>query len=458
MAAPGPAERILAELARHASARPAVILDDDPTGTQTLRDVPVLTAWTADAIARHLDEPVVFLSTNSRSLDEQAAVALVTDAVEAALAAARARDRPISLVSRSDSTLRGHFPAETAAIARAAGAPDARVLLAPFFAEGGRVTVGDVHYLEGDAQRVPVAETEFARDPVFGYRASALRDWVAEKHAAVGLPVPPLASLGLQLIRQGGPQAVAEELRALSPRAVAIVNSEKNEDIEIVALGALLAEQAGLPLVARVAASYVRARAGRRPAPLLPAAALPGNPAGLIVVGSHVETTTRQLEQLVEQRRERVMVRELAVDALIGQDEAEIAGATAAVEEALRQGGTALVASERTPRDVGLSGARAISIALAEIVSRVRLRPAWVLAKGGITSSDVARHGLRMTEARVAGQLLPGVPVWIAQAGGRWPGLPLVVFPGNVGAPTALADAVTRLGRDGRDGRDGREG
>lgn len=54
---------LLPDLARLAAARPAVILDDDPTGTQTLRDVPVLSAWDVDAIAGHLDGRVLFLST-----------------------------------------------------------------------------------------------------------------------------------------------------------------------------------------------------------------------------------------------------------------------------------------------------------------------------------------------------------------------------------------------------------
>ena len=161
-----------------------MILDDDPTGTQTLRDVHVLTAWDADAVGRHLHEPVVFLSTNSRSLAEDAAVAITHDAAVTASGAARAARRPISIVSRSDSTLRGHFPAETAAVAEAIEAPDARVLLAPYFGEGGRVTIGDVHLLERDGVRQPVGETEFARDRFFGYRASDLRDWIGKRAQA----------------------------------------------------------------------------------------------------------------------------------------------------------------------------------------------------------------------------------------------------------------------------------
>ncbi len=443
-----PPRPVLDELARLAAARPAVVLDDDPTGTQTLRDVPVLTEWSASAIARHLDAPVLFLSTNSRSLDEAAAVELAGDAVRAALEAARERGLPISLVSRSDSTLRGHFPAEPLAMAQAAGMPQARLLLAPFFAEGGRVTVDDVHYLVRDGRQVPVAETEFARDPDFGYRSSNLREWVAEKFARTGRPAPSLSSLGLEFIRGGGAPAVANVLRALPAGGVAVINAEHDSDIETVALGALLAEEAGLPLVARVAASYVRARAGRPSAPPLTPDELPASGPGVVVVGSHVETTTRQLEALRERGAGAAVFHEVSVASLLAADwrgTTDVAAATAYLEAALAEGRTGVLLTERRRRNLDLAEARVLSVALAGIVGSLARRPAWVLAKGGITSSDVAVHGLGMRSARVAGQLLPGVPVWVGEAGSRWPGLPLVVFPGNVGGPEALADAIALL-------------
>ncbi|MDQ2689643.1 MAG: hypothetical protein M3Y29_05155, partial [Chloroflexota bacterium] len=250
---------LLPELARRAADWPAIVLDDDPTGTQTLRDVTVLTRWDEEIIGRHLGEPVLFLSTNTRALETDAAARLAGDAAAAARQAASVTWRPLSFISRSDSTLRGHFPAEVMAIADGAGIADARMLLAPYFGEGGRVTADDVHLLERDGVRTPVAETEFARDPAFGFRSSNLRDWVREKHAVAGVPAPEVTSLSLELVRSGGPDAVAETLRRLPPGGVAIANAEVDRDIEVVALGALLAEEHDVPLVARTAASYVRA-------------------------------------------------------------------------------------------------------------------------------------------------------------------------------------------------------
>lgn len=432
----------LPELARRAALRPAVVLDDDPTGTQTLRDVTVLTAWDAETIGRHLADPVVFLSTNSRSLEEPAAARLARQAVTAAMGAGR----PISLVSRSDSTLRGHFVAETRAMAEAMGAPDARILLAPFFGEGGRVTVEDVHLLEREGLRTPIGDTEYARDATFGFRSSNLRDWVAEKYAAAGLRSPAMISLPLGMLRTGGPAAVAEALGSLAARGVAIANAETERDIEVAALGALQAEDAGLPLVARTAASYVRARAGRPPAPLLAADEVTGGPAGLIIVGSHVPTTSRQLAALLDSPvSARITARELSVETMLAEGRATVAEAARSLDRTLAAGRIGLVATERIRRDVDLPAGRRISGALVDVVRRLERRPDWIIAKGGITSSDIAVHGLGMRESRVAGQLLPGVPVWVGGRESRWPGLPLVVFPGNVGGPTALADAAGLL-------------
>jgi uncharacterized protein YgbK (DUF1537 family) len=83
---------------------------------------------------------------------------------------------------------------------------------------------------------------------------------------------------------------------------------------------------------------------------------------------------------------------------------------------------------------------------LISIVRGLQVRPRFLIAKGGITSSDVATRGLGVRRALVRGQILPGVPVWRLGAEARFPGLDYVVFPGNVGGDTALADAVRKFG------------
>ena len=80
-----------------------------------------------------------------------------------------------------------------------------------------------------------------------------------------------------------------------------------------------------------------------------------------------------------------------------------------------------------------------------QTLERVTFRPRFVIAKGGITSSDVAARVLRVRRGMVVGQIIPGVPLWRLGEESRWPGLIYVSFPGNLGGPTALTDVVEKL-------------
>jgi uncharacterized protein YgbK (DUF1537 family) len=400
--------------------------------------------------------PLAFVLTNSRSLPEARAVRLATRLGNLIARASRATGRPVSLVSRSDSTLRGHFPAEVDALSAAAGVPEAPVLLMPYLGEAGRLTIGDVHYVVREGVPIPVAETEYARDAAFAYTESALARWAAARVAAGG-GSRPIASIGLDAIRLGGPDAVAAALRALPDHAVCVVNAADDRDAEVVA-AAVVDVEGERAIVGRTAAGYVRARGGQARAPDLAPGELPVGPGpGLVVVGSHVPMTTRQLERLLADPPLRLELVELPATAAVSDGRAagraRDAG-TARVEALLKAGMTPVVATSRerlepTAADpTGLALGARVSRMLVGVVARSRRRPAWVLAKGGITSSDVATDGLGARSATVLGQLLPGVPAWRARPPGRRPIL-LVVFPGNVGDADSLRAAVAKLAEAG---------
>ena len=78
-------------------------------------------------------------------------------------------------------------------------------------------------------------------------------------------------------------------------------------------------------------------------------------------------------------------------------------------------------------------------------VSSLAVRPRFLVAKGGITSSDIGVHALQVRRATVLGQALPGVPVWKLGAESRYPGMSYVVFPGNVGDEDGLRSLVENL-------------
>ena len=253
------------------SRRKVVVLDDDPTGTQTVYGVPVLTTWQAEELAREFanDLPCFYVLTNTRAFPAVDAVGINQEiARNLAVAAMRCVGRhEFVVVSRSDSTLRGHFPVETDALGRALVGGDAKtppVLLVPYFEAGGRYTVNDVHYVAEGDKLVPAAETPFAKDAAFGYRNSNLRAWVEEKTGGAAKAVE-VARISIDDLRRAGPDAVKAKLLSLRDGDVCIANAAAPRDLEVLAWAALQAENAGSRLMYRTAASFVAARLGLAP-------------------------------------------------------------------------------------------------------------------------------------------------------------------------------------------------
>ncbi len=169
------------------SGRKLVVLDDDPTGIQTVHDVSVYTDWSQESIDAGFQEEnrTFFILTNSRSFSAQRTEEVHREIALRVAEAARKSCKDYLLVSRGDSTLRGHYPLETETLRRTLEQQgelsfDGEIIL-PFFREGGRYTLENIHYVLENDILTPTGETEFAKDKTFGYRSSDLREWVEEK-------------------------------------------------------------------------------------------------------------------------------------------------------------------------------------------------------------------------------------------------------------------------------------
>lgn len=455
---------VIADAVR-ASGRILVVLDDDPTGTQSVADLPVLTSWEpsdfAWAFAQRIGgapAPAVYVLTNTRSLDPGTTASRNRDVVTNALDAARSVGVALGFVSRSDSTLRGHFPLETDVIAAALQSETAvatdGVVMVPAFPDAGRVTIGGVHYLRGgDGVLTPVAATEFARDATFGFTSSDLGDYVAEK---TGRSADAVIRLDLSIVRSGK-QGIADVLDTAVDAVPIVVDAVTEDDLRALSLGLEEAERRGKKLLYRVGPPFVRARIGQSERPPLTAGEVfadldAPDSGGLIVVGSHVGLTTRQLDALVLRRPDARLV-ELDVEAVLDpiRQDAGVADAVRAVVDGLPHGEVVLHTSRRLIRsdDPGqsLEIARTISEAVVAVVRRtIAATPVrFVIAKGGITSSDVAAHGLSIRHALVRGPMLPGIVSLWQPSDGPARSIPFVVFAGNVGTDASLADVVDIL-------------
>ena len=432
------------------------VLDDDPTGSQAVHDVQVVTVLEEDAYAAALAGrgATCFVLTNSRSLGGPAAAELTTRAARGLITVAGQRGTRIQLVSRSDSTLRGHVMAEVTALQAVrrdmVGRGYDGVLLVPAFLEAGRVTAADIHWARTAAGLIPVGETEFAKDTAFGYDASDLRVFVAEKSGGTIRPED-VRSISLADIRLGGPARVRQVLASAAGGTWVVVNATEYSDLDTVARAVLDAEMQGQSFLFRTGPSFVRALSGLGPKPPLRGAQIWGERRreghGLVVVGSHVGQTSRQVATLRARRATADM--ELDVQAVLGGGP-DVAAATARrVTAALGHSDVLLYTSRAVvtaPDAAGsLTIARTVSAALSRIVrDALAARPAWVIAKGGITSHDVMLHGLGIHRAEVAGQLFPGtISVFRPlDAAPEAVGMPYVVFAGNVGDDGTLAQVV----------------
>lgn len=412
-----------------------VVLDDDPTGVQTLAGINVLLAWDAGDVAAALDDrPSVHLITNARALAPERARAVTASAARTALAGA-----PGSLlVLRGDSTLRGHLLEEVEAVAAVVTAGRVPpLLLVPALPSAGRVTVAGVHLIERGGRFIPLHETEYATDGVFSYRSSSLLEWAAERSAGL-FRAGDGRELHLDDLRAGGPDAVVgalEELAAAGRPAVLAPDAVADADLELIAEGYRRAVGAGTLALVRCAPAFVGVLAGTTATDLVPA---PGARDGVLVVcGSYVPATTAQLRVLVDERPGSLVEVDPAV--LASPDpESEVRRAASAASERIRGGRLAVVSTSRV-RPLGtetLDAGERIAAGIAAVAGAIEPRPSVVVAKGGITSCVTLRDGLGVAAAEVVGPVLPGVSRW------RAGDLEYLVVPGNVGDERLLADIV----------------
>ncbi|MBV8275383.1 MAG: hydroxyacid dehydrogenase, partial [Verrucomicrobia bacterium] len=357
-----------------------------------------------------------------------------------------------SPISRSDSTLRGHYPAELEPLVDLLPQPPDGHLIIPAYPEAGRIVFDGCHFVydHSSGGYLPVTETDFSKDPTFGFSHYRLSEWVEEKSKGAW-KASQVLSVPLRMLRDGGPEEVSSLLLRAEHNVPIVVDTVTDPDLVVLSAALLRAENAGKRFLCRTAAPFVRSRLGELPGAILYPSIIGCGP-GLVLVGSYVQRTS---EQLAEARAlTNVDSIELLVDQLFEDAEAErhLAGVVGAIESSLASRRTALVFTGR-----GLVSQRGqlnhvqisavISEALSSIPAKLSKPPTWLVAKGGITSNDVLTKGLKAKRARVLGQVASGVSALKLGPESTSPGLPFIVFPGNVGGPATLADLITMLSK-----------
>jgi uncharacterized protein YgbK (DUF1537 family) len=396
------------------------------------------------------DVDIFFVLTNTRALAPEGARQVMVEVCQnLKLALAAENKTHFLIVSRSDSTLRGHYPLETDIIAQHLGPFDAHFLI-PAFLEGGRITRQSTHYLMVAGTPTPVHQTEFAQDSVFGYSHSYLPDYVAEKTQG-RITAAQVERFTLDGLRAGSGQ----RLLALTGNHCAVVDGETQADLDQFALDLLGATAQGKRFLLRSAASILTSLANLGPQPLPPEAmarSKNGDRPGVVVVGSHVRKTTAQLEQLLQEPHTQSI--EIEVE-LLRQDPESFPKlrdwALTQIYQSFEAGQTPVIYTSRQELTFAnttqrLAFGTQVSQLLMALVQELPPPISYLISKGGITSNDVLSTGLGLRSARLLGQVLPGVSVVRTDADHpRFPHLPVVLFPGNVGDNQALAEVYRRF-------------
>ena len=436
-----------------------IVLDDDPTGVQTVHGVPVFTNWDEASIRALFEEErkLTFILTNSRAFSKNQTTMVHEEIARTIVKVAQEKNEDFILISRSDSTLRGHYPLETATLKKALENEnyhfDGEVLI-PFFKEGGRVTIQDVHYVKQGNQYIPAAKTEFAKDRMFSFNESDLKKYIEEKTAGT-FAAKDVTAISLEELRAMDFDTIEKKLMAVQNFNKIIVNAITEDDLKVFTIALIRAMEKGKQFLFRTAASFTKVIGDISNKPLLTKETLitdASQSGGIIVVGSHVQKTTEQLQHL----KQLTTVNFIEFNCLLVTDEEkfneEIERIQQAVNRSIAEGTSVCVYTtrellklegERYEEELALSVK--ISNAVTSFVANCQPKPKFVIAKGGITSSDVGTNALKVTKAEVMGQVAPGIPVWKTDAQSTFPSISYIIFPGNVGEQDTLKNVVQAL-------------
>lgn len=430
-----------------------IVIDDDPTGNQTVHGIPLLSNWSIEVLVNELKRSSVFyLLTNSRSLSPEETSKVYKEVAQNIYQASKITQIDYTIVSRSDSTLRGHFPLEPSTLQNSLGMDNALTVFIPVMFEGKRVTINNTHFIKDEDALIPVSETPFAQDHSFKYSTSNLKEYIQEKSDG-SIKASSVISFSLHDIREKSVKELATAICELPEGGYCVFDSVDYTDLDKVTNALLLSEKRGKQIIYRTSSSFVPSYIGLERQGLLSAENLmpeSSSKGGLTIVGSYVKKSSDQLREAL-QLFDATTTLEIDVEKVLSnQSEAYLNAVIEQICLNLNEGKHTIVFTSRKLITGGntsatINIAATISNALVSIVKGLHVRPRYIIAKGGITSHDLAIKGLEMNRSTVIGQIYSGIPVWKMDEETKFPNLPYIVFPGNVGTTETLKDVIIKL-------------
>ena len=332
-----------------------IVLDDDPTGVQTVHDVSVYTDWSEESIRSGFEEKtrMFYILTNSRGFTIEQTTLCHKEIIERIDKISKKTGKEYLIISRGDSTLRGHYPLETELLREGFEADGTKrvdgEIICPFFKEGGRYTIENIHYVKTGNQLIPAGQTEFAKDKTFGYQSSDLCEYIEEKTKGQ-YPAKSVTYITLKELREQQIDRIMEKLMKVQGFGKVVVNAVDYYDLKVFTIALYRAMSRGKNFMFRTAAALVKVMGGVSDKPLLTRKEMvvkESKNGGIVVVGSHKKKTTSQMEEL--RKIEGLVFLEFNSDLVLDEKafEKEIIETVKKEEELIENGKTVVVYTRR---------------------------------------------------------------------------------------------------------------
>jgi uncharacterized protein YgbK (DUF1537 family) len=259
------------------------------------------------------------------------------------------------------------------------------------------------------------------------------------------------------MLRSGNLEVIIDFISNSESDQKYIVNATTYKDLEPFVSALKSQELKNKSFIFRTAASFVKVYGVISDKPLLSGNQMRQNISqngGIIIVGSYVQKSTMQLNHLIEN----LSIKAYELDVFITKEQIinAIEHIVDEVNNNIEKGVNSVIYTSRKllkdPNDDSEKNLKIsvdISNHVVSIVKKLSAVPGFIIAKGGITSSDIATKGLKIEKGLVLGQILPGIPVWQPDERSKFPKIPYIIFPGNVGGEDALSIAVNILDKKG---------
>ena len=442
-----------------------IIIDDDPTGSQTVNGCNLLLKWDYETLLKGLKDSsnLLFILANTRSLskeDVKIRLKEICSALREIMNNSSFAEEDFVLISRGDSTLRGHNFVEPDIINELLGPFDATFYI-PAFIEGNRTTVNGNHFVDN----IPIHKTIFSKDKIFGFNTSNVKELIYEQ-SNYQLDFNNIENIFIkdfEALETNQPSKLFMQIEKLKNNKKVIVDimdySQLDKFSSIVR--SLLKKK---KFLFRSAASFISSLSNvkrtQKDHIYFSQLRRKNNSdkamKGLIVVGSYVELTTLQLNKVLEIslcKPIEINVFKLYEFFKIG-DNLNLNSLKKLILNSIRQNliresipvlYTSREIISPTDKNDLIQFQLFLSAFIAEIVSAIKNEIGYLISKGGITTNTIISEGLEADSVYLEGQILPGISLVTFNLLKQKGKLPIVTFPGNMGNQMSLVQALEIL-------------